>query len=429
MDYQETVHYLFNRLPLFSTQGAAAYKKDLHNIIALEEYAGNNYRKFKSIHIAGTNGKGSTSHMLAAVLQEAGYTTGLYTSPHLHDFRERIRVNGEMVPEDFVVSFTRSMEEAIRVIEPSFFELTVSMAFAWFVQEGVEVAVIETGLGGRLDSTNIVLPELSVITNIGMDHMNILGPDLASIAAEKAGIIKKGVPVVIGEWNEITRPVFEAKAREMEAPLSLAGQEQVVVDWKKNKSLLEVTVREKERQDAQLYRLDLTGEYQVRNVRTVLQAVHVLQRAGWSISEQAIHNGLAHAKKLTGLHGRWEQVSEHPRVILDVAHNEDGVRALLRQLELEDFHHLYIVIGMVKDKDIGAVLGLLPRQAVYFFTQAKIPRALDATALAEQAAAAGLQGSVVADVNQALQAAKARAGKNDLVLVCGSVFVVAEVNC
>jgi len=426
MDYAATLDYLYNRLPLFSKQGASAYKKDLHNIIALEEINGNNYRRFKTIHVAGTNGKGSTSHMLAAILQEAGYKTGLYTSPHLHDFRERIRINGAMIPEAFVVDFTAAMQQPIEQIEPSFFELTVSMAFAWFAEQQIDIAVIETGLGGRLDSTNIIEPELSVITNIGMDHMNILGDNLAAIASEKAGIIKGGVPVVIGEWLPETQPVFEEKANAAAAALHYAPAEFAIIEWQSDDELLQVTVQQKHREDAQQYKLDLPGVYQLKNLLTVLCAVRQLRQMSWQVTEKAVHNGLAHTKKRTGLHGRWEQIATSPKTVLDVGHNEDGIKAIVRQLELETFEHLHIVIGMVKDKDISTVLSLLPKAATYYFTRAQIPRALPVADLQAQAAAAGLTGNPFNTVNGALLAARQAAAPDDLVLVCGSVFIVGE---
>ena len=428
MNYAQTIDYLFTRLPMFSKQGASAYKKDLQNIIELEAANGNPHLSFKSIHVAGTNGKGSTSHMLAAILQEAGYKTGLYTSPHLKDFRERIRVNGAMIPEDYVVAFTGKMEPLMEVIEPSFFELSVSMAFSWFAAMQVDIAVIEVGLGGRLDSTNIITPELSVITNIGWDHMNILGDTLQLIAAEKAGIIKEKVPVVIGEMLPETRPVFEQVAAEKTAPLYEAEKWQQVVNWQYENHRLSVTVKESGREDAQHYHLELSGAYQVRNLRTVLQSIHLLQQQGWQISEHAIHQGLSGTKKLTGLLGRWDKISDHPPVILDVGHNEDGIRAILQQLELNTFTHLHIVIGMVKDKDVSKVLSLLPVKARYYFTQARIPRALPAAQLREMAAGFGLKGTDYPEVNQALAAARTEADDKDLVLVCGSVYVVGEVN-
>ncbi|MFT4023855.1 MAG: folylpolyglutamate synthase/dihydrofolate synthase family protein [Flavihumibacter sp.] len=427
MNYAATLDYLYNRLPLFSKQGASAYKKDLHNIIALEAINGNNFCRCKTIHVAGTNGKGSTSHMLAAILQQAGYKTGLYTSPHLHDFRERIRVNGATIPEQFVVDFTASMQPAIEQIEPSFFELTVSMAFAWFAEQRVDIAVIETGLGGRLDSTNIIKPEISVITNIGMDHMNILGDSLAAIAAEKAGIIKGGVPVVIGEWLPETRPVFEEKAAREAAPLHYAPATFSVIEWQQENDRLTVTVQQQHHEDAQTYTLDLPGIYQLKNLLTVLCTIHQLQQAGWQINEKAVHNGLAHTKKLTGLHGRWELVASSPKTVLDVGHNEDGIKAIVRQLELETFRRLHIVTGMVKDKDIEKALSLLPKKAAYYFTQAQIPRALPAIELQTRAAAAGLTGTAFGEVNLALSAARQAAAPDDLVLVCGSVFIIGEI--
>ncbi|MBC6489809.1 bifunctional folylpolyglutamate synthase/dihydrofolate synthase [Flavihumibacter stibioxidans] len=428
MTYAQTIDYLFTRLPMFSKQGTSAFKKDLHNIRLLEESNGNPHTKFKTIHIAGTNGKGSTSHMLAAILQKAGYKTGLYTSPHLKDFRERIRINGEMIPEQEVIDFTRRIIPMIDKLDPSFFEITVAMAFQWFADAEVDVAVIEVGLGGRLDSTNIITPEISVITNIGWDHMNLLGDSLDKIAIEKAGIIKPGIPVVIGETLPETRPVFEKTAEEKQATLYYAEQLQQVVNWTYEDHRLNITVKENGREDAQHYELDLPGAYQVKNVRTVMQTIRLLQRAGWHIDEAAIHQGLASARKLTSLHGRWELISRNPDTILDVGHNEDGIRAILQQLELTSHTHLHLVLGMVRDKDISKVLSLLPRQATYYFTQAHIPRALPAADLQSVAAEKGLHGSVYADVNAALQAAKSAAGKKDLVLVCGSVFLVGEVN-
>lgn len=428
MNYAETIDFLYSRLPVFSKQGASALKKDLHNIIALEKANGNPHTKFKSIHIAGTNGKGSTSHMLAAILQKAGYKTGLYTSPHLKDFRERIRINGQMIPEKRVIGLTRDYIPLMDAIEPSFFEITVAMAFQWFAEEQVDVAVIETGLGGRLDSTNIILPELSVITNIGWDHMQILGNDLQTIASEKAGIIKKGVPVVIGETLPETLPVFEAAAASCQAPVFFAEEEQEIIDWQQENNRMFVTVKHKPAQDAHQYELDLPGYYQLHNIRTVLQAVSVLQQAGWKLSTTQVNNALAQVKQLTGLHGRWELIHQSPDIVLDVAHNENGIREILKQLELSSYHHLHLVIGMVKDKDISSILSLLPVQASYYFTQAQIPRALPVDELKNKAAAVGLIGAVYPEVNSAIAAARTSAAKNDLILVCGSVFVIAEVN-
>jgi dihydrofolate synthase/folylpolyglutamate synthase len=428
MDYKETLAYLFSKLPMYSRIGAAAYHANLDNTIRLSEFTGHPEQKFKSIHVAGTNGKGSTSHMLAAIFQSAGYKTGLYTSPHLKDFRERIKVNGEMIREDFVTDFVQRIKPLSEEIDPSFFEVTVVMAFDYFAQEQVDIAIVEVGLGGRLDSTNIILPELSVITNIGYDHMNLLGDTLPRIAYEKAGIIKKEVPVVIGEQHPETAPVFEERAREEGASLVYADRQRFVSDWKYERHTLVAEIATSPVADDKVYyHLDLTGIYQTRNLVTVLEAVRILHGKGWKLEHDAVHAGLRQVKKLTGLHGRWELVHEQPDIILDVAHNEDGIRQLVRQIEVTDHEELHIVLGMVNDKDITKVLSLLPPAATYYFTRAQIPRALPEEQLAEKARAAGLDGNTYPTVAAALQAAKAHAKPRDLVLVCGSVFVVGEV--
>lgn len=426
MTYQETLHYLFTRLPMFSRIGAAAFKKDLTNTIRLCEALGDPQKKFRTIHIAGTNGKGSTSHMLAAILQTAGYKTGLYTSPHLKDFRERIKINGQVCPEDFVVDFTERIQPLIHEIEPSFFEITVAMAFDHFARQGVDVAVIEVGLGGRFDSTNIITPELSVITNIGWDHMNLLGDTLEKIAAEKAGIIKKGIPAVIGEVIPETRPVFDSYAAH--TPIVYAQEKRWMAGWDYDHHLLKVEVVDKATSAHHHYQLDLPGIYQTKNLLTVLEAAHQLHLQGWRTDTATIQKALQHVKKLTGLHGRWELIQNNPAVILDVGHNVDGMKQISRQLELTDYDHLHIVTGMVKDKDVDAVLALLPQDASYYFTQAQIPRALDAVSLQQKAAGHLLIGNTYRNVNEALQHALSHAHKNDLVLVCGSVFLVGEVN-
>lgn len=410
---------------MFSKIGEAAYKKDLTNTIALCEALGNPQKKFKSIHIAGTNGKGSTSHMLAAIFQLAGYKTGLYTSPHLYDFRERIKINGVCCTESFVVDFTKKITPQIEEIEPSFFEITVAMAFEYFAEEAVDIAIIETGLGGRLDSTNIILPELSVITNIGMDHMNLLGNTLTAIAGEKAGIIKPFIPVVIGEVISETLPVFFTAANT--SPISFAEDKRYISDWLFQQQLLNVTVVDKEKNEYQHYALDLPGFYQTKNLITVLEACAVLQDGGWNITNQHIKEALCQVKKLTGLQGRWELIQENPSLILDVGHNVDGIKAILAQLDLSNYDQLHWVMGMVKDKDITNVLALLPTTAQYYFTKANIPRALDENKLLEQATQWGLKGNTYDTVNLAIEAAKANASATDLILVCGSVFVIAEV--
>lgn len=428
MNYSQTLDYLFSKLPMYSRIGAAAYRADLINTIELSAFAGNPEKKFKSVHIAGTNGKGSTSHMLAAIFQEAGYKTGLYTSPHLKDFRERIRVNGKMIDETSVTDFVEHIRPLSETIDPSFFEVTVVMAFDYFAKQQVDIAIIEVGLGGRLDSTNIILPELSVITNISFDHMNLLGNTLPAIAGEKAGIIKPRVPVVVGEHHPETAPVFQAKAARESAPISFADQRRYVTDWKYGRHTLEIEVATTPvASDVEFYTLDLAGIYQTRNLLTVLEAVHVLRARGWKLEPAVVHRALRQVRRLTGLHGRWEIIHEHPDIILDVAHNEDGIRQLLRQIEVTDHEELYLVMGMVKDKAIGKVLELLPRQARYYFTRARIPRALPEDELAALAAAAGLQGHSYLSVTEALQAARAHAKPKDLIVVCGSFFVVAEV--
>jgi len=428
LNYKQTLDYLFAKLPMFSRIGVAAYKADLNNTIRLCESLGNPHTKFKSVHIAGTNGKGSVSHMLAAIFQTAGYKTGLYTSPHLKDFRERIRVNGRMISEKFVVDFTEKIKPLIAEIEPSFFEITVAMAFDYFKESNVDIAIVETGLGGRLDSTNVLTPELSVITNIGMDHMNILGDTLEKIAGEKAGIIKKNTPVIAGEVLPDTQPVFEAKAQEENASLVIASQKRQATDWKWEKNELIVEVAEEHSTDHKTYHLDLPGIYQLKNLLTVLEACYQLKRKGWKLEDDVIHEGLQQVKKLTGLHGRWDIIHQHPAIVLDVAHNEDGIKQLVEQIEVTDHRELHLVTGFVKDKEIDKVLSMLPRTAHYYFTQANIPRALDAETLLQKAKRYKLEGKTYDNVNLALKEAKAKAAKDDLIVVCGSVFLIGEVS-
>ena len=433
MNYQQTLDYLFTRLPMFSRIGAAAYKADLTNTIRLCEALGNPHHTFKNIHIAGTNGKGSVSHMLAAILQTAGYKTGLYTSPHLKDFRERIKVGSDPegfkeVSEDFVIDFTKKISPLIEEIEPSFFEITVAMAFDYFAQQKVDIAVIETGLGGRLDSTNIITPELSVITNIGWDHMNLLGDTLEKIAFEKAGIIKEGIPVVVGEVINETETIFEKIAMEKNASLSIAAHKRQVHDWEWKKNELVVEVAEVHHADHKMYRLDLPGIYQTKNLLTVLEASEQLQQLGWNINDKIIHEGLQRTKKLTGLHGRWEIIHTSPTVVLEVAHNTDGIRQLVQQVEITTHNQLHIIIGMVKDKDIEQVLALLPKTAAYYFTKAQIPRALGEVELMEKAEKLKLKGQSFPEVNSALGFVLQHAHADDLIIICGSVFLVGEVN-
>lgn len=428
MNYEQTLDYLFSRLPMFSRIGAAAYKADLTNTITLCNAIGNPQHQFKSIHIAGTNGKGSTSHMLAAILQTAGYKTGLYTSPHLKDFRERIKINGQLVSEEFVIDFTEKIKPLAEEIQPSFFEITVAMAFSYFAQQQIDIAVIETGLGGRLDSTNIITPQLSIITNIGFDHMNLLGDSLEKIAVEKAGIIKPSVPVVVGEILPETLPVFQQAAEKNNVPLLIASHIRQATDWHWQHRELVVEVASAHHTDHQIYELDLPGIYQTKNLLTVLEACSQLQQIGWNITDENIHAGVKQAGKITGLHGRWEIIHHSPLIVMDVAHNTDGIKQLVQQIELTEHNDLHIIIGMVKDKAVEEVLELLPKTAHYYFTKAQIPRALPEDELQEKARLQHLNGNVYADVNAAINSAKQQAHEEDLIIICGSVFLVGEVN-
>lgn len=427
MNYQETIDYLYARLPMFSRIGEAAIKKDLTNTIALCKALGDPQDGLRSIHIAGTNGKGSTSHMLASIFQEAGYKTGLYTSPHLVDFRERIRINGEMIPKTYVTAFTERVMPLIQEIEPSFFELTVAMAFCYFKEQQVDIAIIETGLGGRLDSTNIITPELSLITNIGWDHMNLLGSTLPAIASEKAGIIKNNIPVVISEYSEDSFPVFESVAKEKAAPLHLAATEWKITDHQSKDQYLKTEVIHNRTAETYHYKLDLTGQYQTKNLLAILSATQILNEKGWTLKNEAIQRGLSKVKINTGLRGRWDVLGSNPTVIADVAHNTEGIREVLDQLKKMKFEKLHWIIGMVKDKEIEKVLALLPVEATYYFTRAAIPRALPENELKELANGFKLNGTAYPDVNTAKKQALLNAGTDDLILICGSVFIVGEI--
>ena len=429
MTYEEALSYLYSQLPMFSRIGAAAYKVDIHNTVALCESLGNPQNKFKSIHIAGTNGKGSTSHMIAAMLQQQGFKTGLYTSPHIKEFGERIRINGNMIDKDFVISFTEKTKSICKDIEPSFYELTVAMAFEYFALHKVDIAVIETGLGGRLDSTNIINPILSIITNIGYDHTNLLGNTLEAISFEKAGIIKNNTPVVIGEYLPETKPVFENKAREMNAPILYASEIYEVTLLENSNQFLKCEVKDSTNQHAEIFSLDLNGNYQLKNLKTVLAAEKILATLGFEIDEPNEKSALAHVKTITGLKGRWDVVSEKPLCIHDVAHNKDGINALLQQLkESHQNSNYHFVIGFVNDKDISSVLELLPNNAHYYFTNAHIPRALPHAELKSLANKKNLIGKSYDDVNEAISTAKKMANENDVIIVCGSFFILAEVN-
>ncbi|MGN0066953.1 MAG: bifunctional folylpolyglutamate synthase/dihydrofolate synthase [Bacteroides sp.] len=405
MNYSETITYLYQRTPLFQQVGAGAYKEGLTNSLLLDEHLGHPHRLFRSIHVAGTNGKGSCSHTLAAILQSAGYRVGLYTSPHLVDFRERIRVNGVPVSEQYVVDFVERERFFFEPLHPSFFELTTAMAFRYFADCHVDVAVVEVGLGGRLDCTNLISPDLSVITNISFDHTQFLGHTLAAIAREKAGIIKPHTPVVVGEVLPETRSVFEQQAEAMEAPLYFAEEQ----------SLLYVDVE-----------MELKGCYQQKNRTTVLATIPLLQQAGYRIGEAEVRRGFAQVVELTGLQGRWQQLQDAPRMVCDTGHNVGGIRYVAEQLKSQHCRTLRMVMGMVNDKDIRGVLALLPREAVYYFTQASVKRALPVEEFARLAMEAGLQGSCYPDVASAVRAAQKESLPEDFIFVGGSSYIVAD---
>ena len=426
MNYQETLDYLFHALPMFQRVGASAFKKDLNNTLALCSHLGNPERKFKSVHVAGTNGKGSTSHSLAAVLQSAGYKTGLYTSPHLKSFTERIRIDGREIGKDSVVQFVDENKAILDELQPSFFEMTVGMAFWHFVREQVDIAIIEVGMGGKFDSTNVIIPELSVITNIGWDHVQFLGNTLPEIAGEKAGIIKQEIPVVVSQTQEETTAVFLQKAQEMNAPIHFADQ-LIRVGKVQTVAKHAVFSVEKEGKKTEL-EFGLLGDYQRYNLPGILESVDQLRKLGWEISEDAVKKGLVDVAALTGLKGRWQILGEKPLTIADTGHNEPGIREIVAQLGTYSYEKLWVVIGMVQDKDISKILVLLPKEAEYVFCQADLPRALPADQLAEKAAAVGLRGEIIPDVNAALNFARKNAGPDDLIFVGGSTFVVAEID-
>lgn len=420
--YDEALEWLFRQLPMFSRIGAAAYKPGLDTSLALDSYFGHPHRRFRSIHVGGTNGKGSTSHSLAAVLQSQGYKTGLYTSPHLADFRERIRVDGEMIPRHAVTDFVERFRASGYEGHPSFFELTMMMAFDWFARQEVDYAVIEVGMGGRLDSTNIITPIGCVITNISKDHTQFLGDTLPKIASEKAGIIKRGIPVVIGEAEGEVHRVFADKAVETGAPIRFAQEETALPD---TSSLEGVTLPSGLKFD-----YDLKGDYQKANLRTVLAAIQMLRGTGVEISDKSIAEGLANVSRLTGLAGRWMRLSENPLAIADTGHNEAGLRynfAQLERLRTEvPGRRLHIVAGFVADKDVDHILPLFPREASYYLTQAQIPRAMPVEELVRKAAACGITGNMYGTVPEAWHAALAAAGTDDLIYVGGSTFIVAD---
>lgn len=422
MNYEETINYLYNQLPVYQQVGGIAYKEGLDNSLALDVYFSHPHTKYKTIHVAGTNGKGSVSHLLAAILQESGYKVGLYTSPHLIDFRERIRVNGEKISQEYIIDFVKDHKESFEPIRPSFFELTMMMAFRYFEDMQVDVAVIEVGLGGRLDSTNIITPDLSVITNISFDHMQFLGNTLEKIAKEKAGIIKHNVPVVIGEAEGDIRKVFEEKAAEVQAPIVFAEDEDLMISHLKTASGWLFDMK---------YYLHLRGELsgyaQIKNAVTVVCAVRELMKIGYTIPSKAVYSGFAYVNELTGLMGRWQVIQElNPKIVCDTGHNVAGMRYITEQLTHEKYDTLHVVLGMVDDKDISSVLALLPRKAVYYFTRASIPRAMNEHKLQQMGQKYGLTGYSYLTVRDAVIAAKDWANSNDFIFIGGSNFVVAD---
>ncbi|MDB5132889.1 MAG: fgs [Mucilaginibacter sp.] len=439
MNYKTTLQYLYSQLPLFTRVGQSAYKADLVNTLELCKRLNNPQNKFRSVHVGGTNGKGSTSHMLAAILQVAGYKTGLYTSPHLKDFRERIRINGKMIKKQEVVDFVAAHKADFDEIKPSFFEMTVGLAFDIFAREKVDIAVVEVGLGGRLDSTNIITPLLSVITNIGWDHMNMLGDTLQLIAAEKAGIIKPGIPVIIGEQQPEVAQIFIDKAKQGDSPITFASELFVVRDRRleigdqRSEALVDefLDIQIIPTQDSGLktldLKLDLPGIYQLKNIKTVLAAVEELRHQGFQITDDHIKTALRQVKTLTGLHGRWEMLNKDPLTICDTGHNPEGITEVLKNIAAVPYEHLHFVIGVVNDKDISKILAMLPKNATYYFCKPDIPRGLEAESLKQKAESFGLHGDTYFSVKAAFDTAQQNAGKNDLVFVGGSTFVVAEV--
>lgn len=425
MNYTETIDYLFNSLPMFSRIGAFAYKEGMENTLALDKYFKHPHKKFKTIHVAGTNGKGSVSHLLAASLQKSGYKTGLYTSPHVKDFRERIRIDGQMITQEFIVQFVAENHSFFETLKPSFFEMTVLMAFEYFAQNQIDVAVVEVGLGGRLDSTNIIVPELSVITNISLDHVNLLGDSLAKIAFEKAGIIKKQIPVVIGESVDETRKIFENKAMEMDSPIFFAQEKHIIKKSTKK-------VQGKQIFESDFYgeiSLGLLGIYQQKNLSTFLTCIDILNKKSFHISQTAVKAACESVIELTGLLGRWQVIQNNPTMICDIGHNEAGISYVVEQLEQLQYEKLHFVLGLVNDKDVNKILSLLPKNAIYYFTKASIPRALNEKELKCKAETYGLKGHSYSNVKEAVIAAKDNANANDIIFIGGSNFVVADALC
>ena len=421
MTYEETTEYLFNCAPLFQQVGSSAYKEGLENSFLLDAHFGHPHRNYRTIHIAGTNGKGSTSHTIAAILQAAGYKVGLYTSPHLIDFRERIRVNGKPVSKQFVIDFVEKEHSFFEPLHPSFFELTTAMAFLYFAQEKVDVAIIEVGLGGRLDCTNIITPDACIITNISPDHTQFLGNTLAKIASEKAGIIKKNIPVIIGETTSETKEVFTRKATIEEAPIIFAEEEQHLQNAQPHEGGITYTTAK-----YGIIEAELSGSYQIKNTNTILAALRILKQKGYNISDENIKKGFSNVTASTGLMGRWQKIGEKPAIVCDAGHNIGGIRYIVEQLSQQKCHTMRIIFGMVNDKDISSVLAMMPRNATYYFTQASVKRALEAEELASKALEYNLKGSCYPTVAAALEAAKKDALPEDFIFVGGSCFIVAD---
>lgn len=425
--YAETIQFLFGQLPVFHRDGAAAYKPGLDTILAFCRHLGNPQNCFPSLHVAGTNGKGSSSHSLASVLQESGYRTGLYTSPHLKDFRERIRINGIPVAEEEIIRRVDAWKPLIQELKPSFFEITVALAFDCFAAAGVDVAVVEVGMGGRLDSTNIIAPEVCLITNIDFDHQQFLGETLALIAGEKAGIVKPGIPVVIGEGHPATMPVFSRAASANDSQLVHAGDLFAVTDCGTENGLRRVEVRRHEDGTVAEYRLSLLGDYQLKNLPGILAVVSILRRNGWNIPFQALERALSRVQENTGLRGRWQVLDQKPLIICDTGHNPAGMREIVSQLKTYSYRQLWWVLGMVSDKDHGSILELLPRDARYIATQPRLPRALPYGDLCALLQAGGFEASPCQTVEQAVEEAMRKAAPDDLIFIGGSTFVVAEI--
>ncbi len=425
--YEEVIEYLFSALPMYQRIGAAAYKTDITNTVRLMDTLENPHKNFRTIHVAGTNGKGSVSHLLASILQKSGLKVGLYTSPHLLDFRERIRVNGNMIPKKNVVKFVENHQDTLNQIEPSFFEMTVGMAFEYFAGEKIDVAVVEVGMGGRLDSTNIISPDLSVITNIGFDHTQFLGNTLEAIAGEKAGIIKPQTPVVIGESQSETAPVFLEKAKKENAPISFADRNFKITNIIEDADFLTVDIYSTEGEC--LYRglkSALTGSYQRKNTITVIEAVRQLRKIGYKIADENIFDAFANVISLTGFMGRWQVISKNPLTVCETAHNKDGISYLNQKLESLKFNKLHIVYGCVNDKDYNTIMDMMPKDASYYFCKPSVPRGLDVEIMKETAARHGLSGDACQNISEALQSARNHAEADDMILVTGSIFLVAD---